>query len=64
MNNIKTTQFIGLTEKQANELATSSNFKCSIIKKDNQNFIITEDIRMDRLNFTIVNGLVTSVTLG
>ena len=61
---IQTAQFIGLTEDHAITTAGKLAIVPRIVKRNQENFMLTEDHRHDRINFTIENGKVTNAIIG
>ncbi len=57
----KARPYIGLSESDAINKATEENRNYRVVEKDGQGFVVTEDLRPDRLNFQITNGMVTSI---
>lgn len=55
---------IGLTLEQAEVIIKSASMKPRLKSKDGQHFIVTMDLRNDRVNLTVVNNLVTKATIG
>ena len=61
---LKTSQFIGLTEKEATELAVKEGYSVRVIKRDTVQYMVTRDLRMNRVNFTILFGKVSEAYFG
>lgn len=59
---IEIPQLVGLTEEEAIE--KSSTWKIRVRQRDGVGLMGTCDYRTDRLNFTIVDGIVTKVNIG
>lgn len=57
-------QFIGLTLGDAIALAKKEELDYRIVKSDGQDFIITMDLRVDRLNFETEKGFINQVYFG
>ncbi|BCU78545.1 hypothetical protein [Luteolibacter sp. LG18] len=55
---------IGLTLKEAEELADKAKVPHRVVSIDGQSRPVTMDYRQDRLNFTVVKGIVTGVKKG
>lgn len=55
---------IGLTEDEAAQAAAGAGWTTRIVSRDGEDFAITKDYRLDRVNFTVVNGVVTAVYVG
>ena len=56
--------YIGLTLDDAIKLAKKNDLEFRIVKKDNIDYIITCDLHLDRLNFTIKNDIIIWCNLG
>jgi hypothetical protein len=52
--------FIGMREEEAIKICKKKNISYRIIAKNGENFIVTMDFQMMRINFTIQDGIVTS----
>jgi hypothetical protein len=55
---------VGLVEAEATKAATSYGWRIRIAQRDAEQFMLTTDYQIDRVNFTIMNGIVTAVTVG
>ena len=55
---------IGKTKEDAETLCNENKFKMRVIREDSNNYIITMDLRFDRINIRIDNGIVTSCDVG
>lgn len=55
---------IGNPEELAIQLVNSSGYALRVTRRDSENYIITMDIRFDRINVEIDNGLVTKSKIG
>jgi len=55
---------IGKTKEDAETLCNENKFKMRVIREDSINYIITMDLRFDRINIRIDNGIVTSCDVG
>jgi hypothetical protein len=55
---------IGLTEDEALQAAVGAGWTARIVSRDGEDFMITKDYRLDRVNFTVVDGAVTAVYVG
>jgi hypothetical protein len=56
--------FIGLTESNAEKLASTSGYTVRIIARDGERYPATMDYRSDRINLSIMSGKVTEATVG
>lgn len=64
MKIIKLSSFVGLDITSANDLAASSNLKSRIVAIDGKPMKITDNRRTDRVNFTVIDNVVTFATVG
>lgn len=55
---------IGLTEEEATRFAILRGFSYRVIERDDTPYVFTLDMRRDRLNFVVKNGVVTGATCG
>jgi hypothetical protein len=55
---------LGRTEAEAYELAQDHGFVVRITQRDDKYFIVTYDMRFDRVNFVVQNNRVTKVHIG
>jgi hypothetical protein len=55
---------IGMTETDARKLCKENGYDSRTTIEDGKCYIITCDLRFDRVNFQIENGLVTKATTG
>lgn len=55
---------IGLSEEDAIKMCSDSEYQYRIVRRDSENFIITMDLRSDRINLEIDDGVVTKCDLG
>ena len=51
---------IGLDLKSAEEIIKSKDLSYRIVRIDDTNFIITHDLKLDRLNLEIENGVIVN----
>lgn len=51
---------IGLDLKSAEEIIKSRDLSYRIVRIDDTNFIITDDLKLDRLNLEIENGIIVN----
>jgi hypothetical protein len=58
------TQLIGMEKQAALDLCKTEGVSARVEAEDDQRFMLTQDIRMGRLNLTILEGKVTSVRFG
>jgi hypothetical protein len=57
-------QLVGKTEAEAGRLIKENDMKVRVTMKDGDYFIITQDLRFDRVNLHIKEGLVVSAKIG
>ena len=57
-------ELIGLTETDAVAKIKAAGMKSRVRVRDGQAFIGTADYRLDRVNLSVANNLVTGATLG
>ena len=55
---------IGMPEDNAIEQIVNAGYTCRIVNRDGNYFIVTRDYRLDRINLTITNGIITKITRG
>jgi hypothetical protein len=55
---------INLTEEEATNKVNESDYYVRITQRDGKDYMITCDLRFDRINFHINNGLITEATIG
>jgi len=55
---------IGLSESAALDTAKANGWEVRVVSRDGEDFAVTEDYRMDRVNLTIVDDTVTASTVG
>lgn len=56
--------YVGLSEKDASDLAIKENRQSRIIMKDDVSFPVTEDYSPSRINFEMKDGVVTKANCG
>jgi protein-disulfide isomerase len=60
-------EVIGMSEAEAIEAIagiSSESLTPRIVRRDDENFMITMDYRLDRINLEIDNGIVTQASIG
>jgi hypothetical protein len=55
---------VGLSEAEATKVATGNNWLVRVAKRDGEEFMLSMDYITNRVNFTVVAGVVTSVSIG
>jgi hypothetical protein len=55
---------IGLPEDEAAQMIAAAGFSERIVSRDGEDFAVTMDYRSDRVNLGIVDGVVTTATIG
>jgi hypothetical protein len=55
---------VGLSEAEATKVATGKKWLVRIAKRDDEEFMLTMDYVTNRVNFTVVAGVVASVSIG
>ena len=57
-------ELIGLSEDEAQKVATESGWTVRVEMRDGEAFMLTKDFQTNRVNLTITKGSVTAVTVG
>ena len=57
-------KLIGLTEAEAQKVATELGWQVRVAKRDGEAFMLSQDYQTDRVNLTITKGLVVAVVVG
>jgi hypothetical protein len=57
-------KLIGLTEAEAQKVATELGWQVRVAIRDGEAFMLTKDFQTNRVNLTIAAGLVTAVVVG
>jgi hypothetical protein len=57
-------RLIGLTEAEAQKVATELGWQVRVAMRDGEAFMLTTDYQTNRVNLTITKGLVTNVVIG
>lgn len=60
----KANTLIGLTEDEAMKVASSEGWEFRIAARDGEQYMLTADYIVNRVNVTIVQGMITEVTVG
>ncbi len=56
--------FLGKTLEEATEKAVNDGYSTRVTERDGDSFILTMDIRVDRMNFRINKNIVIGVYVG
>ncbi len=59
LTNGPTRSYLGLTSEKAQAKAKQMGLRSRIVREDGKQFIITKDLRQDRINFEVDKGRVT-----
>ncbi len=54
-------EYVGKTLEEATKYAKEGGFDVRIVEKDGQTFMLTMDVRPDRLNFRVNHNMITDV---
>ncbi|MBJ7369188.1 MAG: hypothetical protein JHC65_12120 [Ilumatobacteraceae bacterium] len=57
-------KLIGLTEAEAQKVATELGWQVRVAMRDGEAFMLTQDFQTNRVNLTITRGFVTAVVVG
>ena len=55
---------IGLTKEEGTKVCLDNDYKVRITREDSNNSVITMDLRFDRINFELDNGIITKCDIG
>ena len=55
---------VGLSEDEANKVAEGNGWEVRIVQRDDMRYDLTDDLRYNRVNLVITDGLVTKVWVG
>lgn len=55
---------IGLTKEEGTKLCLDNDYKVRITREDSNNYVITSDLRFDRINLKLDNGIITKCDIG
>jgi hypothetical protein len=55
---------IGMNKESGTELCKENDYKVRIKREDSNNYVITMDLRFDRINLEIDKGLITKCDIG
>lgn len=58
------TRLIGLTIEDAEKICTEYGYCCRLMREDTNRYMGTCDIRTDRFNLEVDNGVITGVGVG
>jgi len=57
-------RFVDLPEEQATLTAEEMGFVVRVVERDGEQYNVTADLRSDRVNFVITQGVVTEAKVG
>ncbi|NNE74859.1 MAG: hypothetical protein HKN26_14435 [Acidimicrobiales bacterium] len=60
----KATDYIGLSEADAEALADENDVPLRVVHRDGEDFAVTLDYQEDRVNITVIDDIVTDATYG
>ena len=63
-NELLINSIVGKTIEDAKELAGFNGFAIRTVREDGEQFIVTMDHRMDRINIDVENGIVVAARIG
>ena len=63
-NDLILESLIGKSLNEATQLAGFNGFAIRVTREDSTNYMVTMDLRFDRINLQIDNGVVTSCSIG
>ena len=63
-NDLILESLIGKSLNEAKQLAGFNGFAIRVTREDSTNYKVTMDLRFDRINLQIDNGVVTSCSIG
>lgn len=63
-NDLILESLIGKSLNEATQLAGFNGFAIRVTREDSTNYMVTMDLRFDRINLQIDNGVVTSCNIG
>ena len=55
---------MGLTKEEGTKLCLGNDYKVRITREDSNNYVITMDLRFDRINLELDNGIITKCDIG
>ena len=55
---------IGMTEDNGLKLCKENDYDTRIVREDSNNYAITMDLRFNRINLEIDNGIITKCDIG
>lgn len=64
LDNASAKKLIGLTEAEAQKVATELGWQLRVAMRDGEAFMLTKDYQTNRVNLTIAKGYVTAVVVG
>lgn len=64
MRQIDVSAYVSLTLEEAINKAQENELIYRIVKRDGERFMVTMDLKMNRLNFTVDNNIITNCKVG
>ena len=55
---------IGKTKEEAIELCKNNGFTSRVVREDSHNYMVTMDFKMNRINLSLDNDIITSCDIG
>lgn len=55
---------IGLTKEEGTKVCLDNDYKVRITREDSNNYVITMDLRFDRINLKLDKGIITKCDIG
>ena len=55
---------IGLTKEEGTKVCLDNDYKVRITREDSNNYVITMDLRFDRINLELDKGIITKCDIG
>lgn len=61
---VNASHYVGVSLEKAQMIASQNGYTTRIVEKDGQGFMVTEDLKNNRLNLRVRNNIVTDVYPG
>jgi hypothetical protein len=55
---------VGKTVADADEFCKANGYTMRVVREDGRRYLCTAQVKVNRLNLTLVNGVITEVSLG